>query len=82
MMRTSLLIVVGFIAIAPAEAEPANRFAVERPQAEKTVPLKGRTAGGNPCAVYGARFVRVEGTSTCVKLGGSIDVGVAVTTHR
>ena len=81
-MRLLLLIVTCVLAIAPALAETASRPTAMPPSADKTLPLKGRTASGNPCAVYGARFVRVEGTSTCVKLGGSIDVGVAVTTHR
>jgi hypothetical protein len=34
----------------------------------------------NPCAIYGAGFVRIEGSSTCVKIGGhvTIDVGTKV----
>ncbi len=30
----------------------------------------------NPCAVYGAGFAPVAGTSICAKVGGSIGVGV------
>jgi hypothetical protein len=32
----------------------------------------------NPCAEYGAGFVRVEGSSTCIRIGGSIGVGAGV----
>jgi hypothetical protein len=30
----------------------------------------------NPCAAYGAGFVQIAGTSTCVKVGGHISVEV------
>ena len=33
-----------------------------------------REVKGNPCAAYGAGYVRVEGTTTCVKVGGSVRV--------
>ena len=29
---------------------------------------------GNPCAMYGAGFIKIEGTNTCVKIGGSVSV--------
>jgi hypothetical protein len=29
----------------------------------------------NPCAEFGPGFVMVEGTSTCVKIGGSVGAG-------
>lgn len=35
-----------------------------------------RRAAGNPCAAFGAGFVKVEGTDTCVKIGGAFSVGV------
>lgn len=30
----------------------------------------------NPCAQYGAGFVQVQGTTTCVKLSGSVRVDI------
>ncbi len=27
------------------------------------------------CAAYGAGFVKIDGTNTCVRIGGSISVG-------
>jgi len=41
------------------------------------LPLKG-TTGANPCSAYGQGFIRVESTGTCVKVGGSIDVGTSI----
>jgi hypothetical protein len=34
-----------------------------------------RQVKSNPCAAFGPGFVQVEGTSTCVKVGGGISVG-------
>ena len=43
----------------------------------KSLPLK-RPSFVNACAEYGAGFVRIDGTSTCVKVGGAISVGAGV----
>jgi hypothetical protein len=51
-------------------ALPIAVTAAELPK--KTTPP--REAKDNPCAAYGAGYVRVEGTTTCVKVGGSIRV--------
>jgi hypothetical protein len=44
-------------------------------QAKKKAPQ----AAANPCAQYGAGFVQVQGTTTCVKVNGYIrtDVGTS-----
>lgn len=42
---------------------------------EKTLPAK-RNNSGNSCAVYGPGFFKVEGTDTCVQIGGSFGIGV------
>jgi len=36
----------------------------------------------NPCAIYGAGFVRIEGSSTCVKMGGNVTIDVGTRTGR
>jgi hypothetical protein len=36
---------------------------------------KPEQATRKPCAGYGPGFVQVEGTHTCVKVGGSVEVG-------
>ena len=43
----------------------------------KSLPVK-RPSSANACAEYGAGFVRIEGTSTCMKIGGAISVGAGV----
>jgi hypothetical protein len=77
-MRTPLLILISLLAASAAAAEGLRLPATE--PAGKTLPLKG--AGGaakaGSCASYGPRFVMVEGTGTCVKIGGSISVETTV----
>jgi len=41
----------------------------------RLLPLKRPEAGNTSCAAYGPGFVKVEGTSTCVKASGSVGVG-------
>jgi hypothetical protein len=43
----------------------------------KVLPLK-RPNSANACAEYGAGFVRVEGTGTCMKIGGAVSIGAGV----
>jgi hypothetical protein len=40
----------------------------------KLLPVRGATSG-NSCAALGAGFVKVEGTDTCVKVGGAVSIG-------
>jgi hypothetical protein len=47
---------------------PAAATAAEQPK-KKAAPVTA-----NPCAQYGAGWVQVQGTSTCVKVGGSIGI--------
>ncbi len=84
-MRPALIIVTALVAIAPVAISPARAETPARPRVQppaspsKVLPLKG-ASGANACAAYGAGFVRVEGS--CVKVGGSIDVGVAASSRR
>ena len=41
----------------------------------KQLPAPVRAQKRNPCAEFGAGFVQAEGTSTCVKIGGSVSIG-------
>ncbi len=43
--------------------------------AVRQLPLKSAGADRS-CAAYGAGFVRVDGTQTCVKIGGAVSIGV------
>lgn len=53
----------------------------DRPAAKPLAPAPKQTKS-NPCAAFGAGFVQVEGSTTCVKLGGAIDVGVGGSSRR
>jgi hypothetical protein len=79
-MRATLLILCCFAATSATAAESLRLPAAERPQAGKALPLKGTTgtARARSCASYGRGFIMVEGTGTCVKIGGSISVDAAV----
>jgi hypothetical protein len=67
-------IVLGLLS---ASAAPAQQFRDDRPgKPAKSLPLRPAKAAANPCAEYGTGFVRIEGSSTCVKIGGSFGVGV------
>ena len=59
-----------------ASAAPAQQFRDGKPdKPAKSLPLRPAKAAMNPCAEYGAGFVRIEGSSTCIKVGGSLSVG-------
>lgn len=62
------------IAVMPLQAfAETPRKPVATKQAMKPAPRKP-----NPCAEYGAGFVLVEGTSTCIRIGGSLGVAGGV----
>ena len=81
-MRTALVILSTLVTIGSAVAETPAHLPVEQSSpTAKVLPLKG-AGGANPCAAYGAGFVRVAGSGTCVKVGGAMDVGVATSSRR
>jgi hypothetical protein len=65
------------LALLSASSASAQQFREGKPdKPAKTLPLRPAKAAANPCAEYGAGFARVEGSSTCIKIGGSFSVGV------
>ena len=65
------IVVVGLlIAVVPLQAFAAASKPAATKQSMKPAPRKP-----NICAQYGAGFVQVEGTSTCVRIGGSVGIG-------
>jgi len=78
-MRKSLLIMiaVGLPAVAAFAEQPRSQKPAKSATAGKLLPLK-RSNSANACAQYGAGFVRIEGTNTCMKIGGAIGVGAGV----
>jgi hypothetical protein len=74
-MRTILVIVpVALLLASPAAAQQSSQLKFDQPANAKTLPVKPPKAD-NSCAAYGAGFVKLTDTNTCVKVGGSISVG-------
>jgi hypothetical protein len=74
-MRTILVIVpVALLLASPATAQQSSQLKFDQPANAKTLPVKPPKAD-NSCAAYGAGFVKLTDTNTCVKVGGSISVG-------
>jgi hypothetical protein len=74
-MRNTLLAIA--VAMLPASivlAEPSSNHKPDKAAPGRLLPLKG-AAGSNSCAAYGPRFVGVNGTDTCMQIGGAVSIG-------
>ena len=65
MRKIIIAVIAAGLPICVAAAEQPRK-----PPASATL----RPVRDNPCAAYGPGFVKVEGSSTCVKIGGSVSV--------
>jgi hypothetical protein len=65
----------------PASAESTRPLKLDQPTRSQSMPVKPPKYDST-CAAYGAGFVKVDGTNTCVKIGGSISVGAGTGFHR
>ena len=76
-MRISLLVmsVLALPTVAGA-AEPLRLQKIDKVKASDKPLLLKRSS--NACAEYGAGFDKIEGTSTCMKIGGAISVGAGM----
>jgi hypothetical protein len=71
----NILLAIAVAMLPAAAAEPSSSQKPNKPLASGTLlPLKGAGAG-NSCAAYGPGFVKVDGTDTCVKIGGVVGIG-------
>jgi hypothetical protein len=68
------VIVVAVLSASAASAQQSRDRKPDKPAAP--VPLRPAKTAANPCAEYGSGFVRIEGSTTCMKIGGSFGVGV------
>jgi hypothetical protein len=74
MRNTPLAITLMLLPACLAAAETTGAKKPDDPTSSaRLLPIKG-AAPGNPCAVYGADFTRLDGTETCVKVGGAIRI--------
>jgi hypothetical protein len=75
-MRTILFTLV--IAVLPASTAPAQQLSPQKSgkpaPSDKLLPLKGASSG-NSCVAFGPGFVKVEGSDSCVKVGGATSIG-------
>jgi hypothetical protein len=80
-MRKSLLVIAALML--PASGALAEQPRIQKPDRStppaKVLPLK-RATSANSCAAYGAGFVKIEGSETCVKVGGAVSVGAGTST--
>jgi len=75
-MRETFLVVAALLLVSPVAAEPYRPAQPAKSAAPaKTLPLKGATSV-NSCAAYGPGFVKIDGTDTCVHIGGAVSVGI------
>jgi Porin subfamily len=74
----SLLVIIAMLCVSPALAGSTRPLKLDTPASnDKPAPLKGK-ASSRACAAYGPGFVKIEGTDTCMQVGGSISVGAGV----
>ena len=76
-MRKLSLVAALALTITPAFAEQTRPLKFDQPANAKTLPVK-EPKYDSSCAAYGAGFVKVAGTDTCVKVGGSVSIGTSV----
>lgn len=78
-MRKSLLVMMTVVlfSVAAAAEQPRSQKPGKAATSGKLLPLK-RSNPANACAEYGAGFVKIESTNTCMKIGGAVSVGAGV----
>jgi hypothetical protein len=73
----AMILSVISVALLPTWVAAAEQSGSQKPAtlipSERLLPLKGATSGGS-CAAFGPDFVKVDGTDTCVKLGGAVRI--------
>jgi len=81
-MRKFLLAIVA--AMLPALSALAEQPALPRSESTskpgKLLPVRGAPSASNSCAAFGAGFVKIAGTDTCVKVGGAVSIGAGANT--
>jgi hypothetical protein len=78
-MRKSLLVMMAVVlpSVTAVAEQPRPPKPDKAATPGKLLPLK-RSNSANACAEYGAGFVKIEGTNTCIKIGGAVSVGAGV----
>jgi len=73
-MRNVLFAIL--LAMLPVSFAAAEQPVIPKPDTSATsgklLPVKKSTSAVNSCAAYGADFVKVEGSDTCMRIGGAV----------
>jgi Porin subfamily len=72
MRNTLLAILIAVLATSVAAAEQPGNPKPDKP-VSRLLPLK-RDGAANACAAYGAGFIKLEGTDTCMRIGGNVSI--------
>jgi hypothetical protein len=75
-MRNILIAII--VTLLPASMAAAEPFRAPKDKAappDRLAPAAKRTVNG--CAAYGAGFVKVDGSDTCMKIGGAVSIGAS-----
>ena len=71
----NILLAIAVAMLPAAAAEPFSTRKPDKPVASgRLLPPKGAGAA-NSCGAYGPGFIKVDGTDSCVKIGGAVGVG-------
>jgi len=73
MRKIIIAVIAAGLPICVAAAEQPGQQPSQQPR-KPPASATLRPIRDNPCAAYGPGFVKVEGSSTCVKIGGSVSV--------
>jgi hypothetical protein len=75
-MKKSLFALGAVMLLASAAAAESSRpLKLDQSAGRTSLPVK-QPRSVDSCAAYGAGFVKLAGSNTCVKIGGAISIGV------
>jgi len=70
------LLVAILVMLFPASLAATEPLRVPKDNTAPPSKLAPAKRSVNGCAAYGAGFAKVDGTDTCVKIGGAVSIGV------
>lgn len=73
-LAVSLAALLALASTACASAQQQKHKPRKHPAHEATTTFTPRAPAHNPCAQYGAGFVRAPGSDTCIRIGGYVGV--------
>jgi hypothetical protein len=59
-----------------AHAQQSNDRSTRKPNEPKSARPSERPSGMKPCPEYGAGFYKVDGSETCVRIGGGVGIDI------